>query len=90
LNVRHKGYYRGVLDVSSVSVKEVDEAEANEAGEAEKLTARAEDLAKFLVAAIGQFEERFTITPREKIEALRLVTAEMQSAKAPHRKRNSD
>jgi hypothetical protein len=80
-NVRPEGYYRGAFDIRGEVAKEEDEAEANEEGEEEKFAARAEDLAKFLSAAISQFEERFTITPKNKRQALMLVVKELEQTK---------
>jgi hypothetical protein len=90
LNVRPEGYYRGAFDVAAEVAKEREETETDEGGEAQKVAARSEDLAKFLTAAIGQFEGRFAITPREKVEALRLVAEGLESKPGPHRGRPSE
>lgn len=78
LNVRPADYYRGAFDVGTEAAKDGAESQADEQGEAEKVPAKREDLAKFLTAAIGHFEERFSITPREKAEALQLVAEGLQ------------
>ena len=74
---RPEGYYRGAFDDGPELTKEGEEAEADEDASTERPAAEPEHLAKFLTAAIEQFEERFTITPEEKLEALHQVVKEI-------------
>src|SRR5262249_17190925 len=88
-NLPQTGYHRGAFDVGAEVAKEREETELDEEGEAQKVAAHLEDLAKFLTAAIGQFEGRFTITPREKVEALRRVAQGLEPRPRPRRGRAS-
>jgi hypothetical protein len=84
-NVRPEGYYRGALDSGPEATKEGGEAEADENASTERPAAEPEQLAKFITAAIGQFEERFTLTPEEKLEALYLVVEELEPKRQGNR-----
>jgi hypothetical protein len=84
-NVRPEGYYRGALAAGVEETKEGEEAEAEEDANTERPAAEPEQLAKYLTAAIGQFEEQFTITAEEKLQALHLVVKELQPE--PERKK---
>ena len=77
LNVRPEGYYRGAFDVGPELAEDGEEAEADEDASTERPAAEPEHLAKFLAAAIEQFEQRFTITPEQKLEALHQVVKEL-------------
>ena len=77
-NVRPEGYYRGAFEHGPEETKEGEEAEADEDANTERPAAEPEHLAKFLSVAIEQFEQRFTITPEEKLEALHQVVKELQ------------
>jgi hypothetical protein len=88
-NVRPEGYYRGALAAAAEEAKEGEEAEADEDASTERPAAEPEQLAKFLTLAIGQFEERFTITPEEKLEALHQVVKELEPKKPRGRRSTS-
>jgi hypothetical protein len=79
LNVRPEGYYRGAFETGPEAGKDGEEAEADEDAGTERPEAVPEHLAKFLSDAIGQFEQRFSITPEEKLEALHQVVKGLES-----------
>ena len=78
LNVRPEGYYRGAYDAGAEPEKDGEGTEGEEETETQKQTAKPEDLAKFLAAAIEHFEQKFSITPEEKLEALHQVVKECE------------
>ena len=78
LNVRPEGYYRGAFKNGPELVKEGEEAD--EDASTERPAGGPERLAKFLAAAIEQFEQRFTITPEEKLQAVRLLGKDLDKA----------
>ena len=79
-NVRPEGYYRGAFDVGGEAKEQGEETEHEGAPEeeGERPAAKAEDLARFLATAIEQFEQRFAITPEEKLEAVRRLVKGMK------------
>jgi hypothetical protein len=75
LNIRPDDYYCGAFAVAT------GQAEADEDSDIERPAAEPEQLATFLTLAIGQFEERFTITPEEKLEALHQFVKKLERKK---------
>ena len=82
---------RGAFDVGAEVAREAEGGEAEEdAGRAEKAAAKAEDLAKFLGAAIEHFEQTFDITPEAVLDGLDQVVKGHQPARRPGRKARTE
>jgi hypothetical protein len=82
LNVRPEGYYRGAFEVGPEQEKDGDAAEADEDASPARVAAKPEDLAKFLATAIEHFEQRFDITPEDKLQALHQVVKGLEPRKS--------
>jgi hypothetical protein len=81
-----EGHYRGALEAGLKPATEGEAAEADEDASTGRPAAGPEHLAKFLTLAVGQFEQRFTIMPEEKLEALYRVVKGLQPPRAKGRK----